>query len=92
MTVSLTVDELFSPAPSGVGPFGNVPGVPPQGTWLAIQLQIATTVQLPTTSWQSGAPERTILAIEAVSFSQSDANISVIAQGRGFSSRPPLAR
>jgi hypothetical protein len=46
-------------------------------------LQIAQTVQLPTTSWQPGAPERTILAIEAVCFQQSDVNISVMAQG-GF--------
>ena len=46
-------------------------------------LTIATEVQLPTTSWQPGAPERTILAIEAVTFSQSDVNISIMAQG-GF--------
>lgn len=82
MTV-LTAAQLFTPAPSGVGPFGNVPMVPPSGTWLAIMLQTATTVQLPTTSWQSGDPERTILAIQAVTFSQSDANVSLIAQG-GF--------
>lgn len=46
-------------------------------------LNTAALVQLPTTSWQSGAPERTILAIEAVSFAQSDVNISIMAQG-GF--------
>src|SRR5271166_5921433 len=81
MVVELTVADLFTPAPSGVGPYGNVPLVPPAGTWLSIMLQVASTVQLPTTSWQSGAPERTILAIEAVSFAQSDADISIIAQG-----------
>ena len=83
MTTILTASELFIPAPSGVGPFGNVPLVPPLGTWLGRMLDVATTTQLPTTSWQSGAPERTIFAIEAVSFSLSDANISVMAQG-GF--------
>ncbi len=82
-TPVLTVSQLFTPAPSGVGPFGNVPQVPPSGTWLAVMLQVAGMVQLPTTSWQSGAPERTILAIEAVTFAQSDVNISIMAQG-GF--------
>ena len=47
--------ELFTPAPSGVGPFGNVPNVPAQGTWLGQMLANAATVGLPTTSWQSGA-------------------------------------
>ena len=75
--------ELFTPAPSGVGPFGNVPNVPAQGTWLGQMLANAATVGLPTTSWQSGAPERTIFAVESVMFSKSDVNISIIAQG-GF--------
>ena len=82
MSVQPTVSDLFTPAASGVGPFG-VPLVPAQGSWLSVELQIATTVQLPTTSWQSGAPERTILAIEAVCFQLSDVNISLMAQG-GF--------
>lgn len=81
--MTLSVQDLFQPAPSGVGPFGNVPMTPPAGSWLAKMLEVSTAVQLPTTSWQSGAPERTILAIEAVMFSQSDANISAMAQG-GF--------
>jgi hypothetical protein len=83
MTTVLTAAELFEPAPSGVGPYPNVPITPPAGSWLQQMLSIATSVQLPTTSWQPGAPERTILAIEAVTFSQSDANISIMAQG-GF--------
>jgi hypothetical protein len=81
--MQLTAADLFTPAPSGVGPFGNVPMVPASGTWLAIMLSTAATVQLPTTSWQSGAPERTILAIQAVTFSESDVNVSTMAQG-GF--------
>lgn len=81
--MSLTTTELFTPAPSGVGPFGNVPMTPPDGSWLAKMLDVATQVELPTTSWQSGAPERTIFAVESVMFSLSDANISVMAQG-GF--------
>lgn len=80
---TLTVAQLFQPAPSGVGPFGNVPLNPPAGTWLAQMLNVATQVQLPTTSWQSGAPERTIFAVESVLFSLSDAQISLMAQG-GF--------
>lgn len=83
MTVALSVPDLFTPAPSGIGPFGNVPQVPPAGTWLGVMLSLAAQVGLPTTSWQSGDPERTILAIEAVTFSMSDVNISIIAQG-GF--------
>lgn len=83
MTAQLTVSELFQPAPSGVGPFGNVPPNPPAGSWLAKMLTVAEQVQLPTTSWQSGAPERTIFAIEAVQFAASDSNISIMAQG-GF--------
>jgi hypothetical protein len=79
----LTAAQLFTPAPSGVGPFGNVPLVPPAGTWLSVQLNIANQVKLPTTSWQPGAPERTILSIESVCFAQSDVNISIMAQG-GF--------
>ncbi len=87
----LTVTQLFTPAPSGVGPYGfvggavvgQVPQVPGSGSWLSVMLQIAATVQLPTTSWQPGDPERTILATEAVCFSLSDACISQMAQG-GF--------
>jgi hypothetical protein len=56
---------------------------PAAGTWLAKMLQVATLVQLPTTAWQSGNPERTIFAVEAVMFSVSDAQISIMAQG-GF--------
>jgi hypothetical protein len=78
---SLTITDLFTPAPSGVG---GSPSLPPvSGSWLATLLSIATMVQLPTTSWQAGEPERTILALDAVSLAQVDANVSVIAQG-GF--------
>ncbi len=81
--MTLSTSQLFQPAPSGVGPFGNVPMAPPAGSWLAIMLNVATQVQLPTTAWQSGQPERTIFAVEAVLFATSDANISLMAQG-GF--------
>lgn len=83
MATPLTVSQLFTPTPSGVGPFGVIPATPNSGTWLSEMLSIAQTVGLPTTSWQPGAPERTILAIEAVTFAQSDVNISKMAQG-GF--------
>lgn len=91
MPKQLTVNQLFQPAPSGVGPYGTVggatvgavPQVPGSGTWLATMLYVAQTVQLPTTAWQPGDPERTILATEAVCFALSDAVISQMAQG-GF--------
>jgi hypothetical protein len=87
--MTLSVNLLFQPAPSGVGPYGTangatvgvVPQVPGYGSWLATMLQVAATVQLPTTSWQPGDPERTIFATEAVCFSLSDAVISQMAQG-----------
>jgi hypothetical protein len=46
-------------------------------------LNVATLVQLPTTAWQTGQPERTIFATEAVLFATSDVNLSLYAQG-GF--------
>lgn len=79
--MSLTIDQLFTPATSGVGPNPNT--VPAQGTWLATLLSSAAIVGLPTTSWQPGSPERTILAMTAVSFAQQDFIISMMAQG-GF--------
>jgi hypothetical protein len=79
----LTVAQLFQPMPSGVGAFGAVPTVPAQGTWLALELELAGQLGLQTTSWQSGAPELTIFGIEAVAFSMSDVDISIMAQG-GF--------
>lgn len=89
--MTYTVNQLFQPGPSGVGPYGfvggalvgQVPQVPGTGTWLSTMLTIAASVQLPTTSWQPGDPERTIFATEAVCFSLSDACISQMAQG-GF--------
>lgn len=81
MTSPITVSQLFTPMPSGVGPFSQVPANPASETWFGIMLTVAGYVQLPATSWQSGAPERSILAIQAVTFSQSDAEISKSAQG-----------
>lgn len=79
--VSLTIDELFTPAVSGVGGSPSLP--PADGSWLASLLLIAARVQLPTTSWQPGDPERTILSLDAVALAEADAIISIIAQG-GF--------
>jgi hypothetical protein len=77
--VPLSVGDLFTPAPSGVG--SNVGATPASGTWLAILYQIAANVGLPTTSWQPGGPERTILALTAVAFAQEDGVFSLINQG-----------
>lgn len=79
--MSLTISQLFTPEESGVGLNPNVPA--PEGTWLAFLLETATTLGLPTTSWQPGAPERTIMAMAAVALSQEDLLISLMAQG-GF--------
>lgn len=77
----LTIDELFTPAPSGIG--GNANVAPASGSWLAILLQLAATVGLPTTAWLPGQPERSILSIDSVALAQLDAIVSLIAQG-GF--------
>jgi hypothetical protein len=77
----LTIDELFTPAPSGIG--GNPNVAPASGSWMAILLQIAATVGLPTTAWQAGQPERSILSIDSVALAQLDGIVSLIAQG-GF--------
>ena len=83
---SLTVTQLFTPAPSGVSNAGAIPSLPASGSWLSIEYEIAAIVQLPTTAWQSGGPERTILAINAVCLSQDDALVSMMAQGAFLSS------
>lgn len=79
--MTISVDALFTPAQSGVGTNPNL--VAPSGTWLAKLLAIANVLGLQTTSWQPGSPERTILAVDAVANSQTDAIISQMAQG-GF--------
>jgi hypothetical protein len=80
---TLSAAQLFTPTPSGIGAYGNVPAIPATGTWFGQMLTVATRVGLPTTSWQPGAPERTIFAVEAVTFASSDVNASIIAQA-GF--------
>lgn len=76
MTLSIT--DVFTPAPSGVGP-----NQPPSGSWLSSILQNATTVGLTTTSWQSGGVARTILAIDSNMLALEDVNASIMSQG-GF--------
>jgi hypothetical protein len=74
----LTIDELFTPAPAGIGT-----DVPPSGSWMATQLLIAARVQLPTTAWIEGQPELTIMEIQSAMFAQQDGFVSLMAQG-GF--------
>ena len=85
MTAPLSVNDLFTPAPSGIGPYGNVPvqGTEPSGSWFGVMLGIGGQVGLPTTAFESGTPERTILAIQACTFAEADVNVSIMAQG-GF--------
>lgn len=79
--MTLNIDQLFTPAGSGVGTNPNL--APQPGTWFAIFLDNAATLGLPTTSWQPGAPERTIMSVASVALQQEDVAISVMAQG-GF--------
>lgn len=76
----LTVTDLFTPAASGIGASGVVPLTPPAGSWFARQIQSATTIGMPTTSWHSGDVELELLAINAIALSQDDAWISLYAQ------------
>jgi hypothetical protein len=79
----LAVTALFQPMLSGVGAATTpaAPGTP--NTWYGLELQYAAQFGLPTTSWQAGAPERTIFATEAVNFALSDVKVAQRAQG-GF--------
>ena len=82
-TGPLTVASLFQPMLSGVGAASTpaAPGV--TNTWLGLEYQFAAQFGLPTTSFQPGAPERTIFAVEGVCFALSDVKVSQRAQG-GF--------
>lgn len=76
--MTLPFQEVFTPAPSGVGP-----NPPPSGSWLAQLLTNATTLQLATTAWYSGGMGRTIIAIVANMLMLQDVNTSIMGQG-GF--------
>lgn len=67
--MTMNISELFTPAT--------------QPEWLATMLANAQTLNLQTTSWQSGGMARTMLAIMSNVMSQEDATVSVMAQG-GF--------
>jgi hypothetical protein len=77
----LAITDLFTPALSGVGATAAI--APPGGSWYAILLANSQVLGLPTTSWEPGGPERTILALTANALSQEDGIISIMAQG-GF--------
>lgn len=82
MPTALTIDELFTPAPSGVIP--SSPGaVPDSETWLGTELATGVTIGLSTTAWNPGDPSRTILSINAVGQAMRDGNVSLMAQA-GF--------
>lgn len=83
----LNIQDLFTPAPSGIGGAGalanQVPTSAPSGTWYQQLLDNANTLGLNTTAWQSGSPSRTIMAILANVQSLQDLVVSTMAQG-GF--------
>lgn len=79
MTTTINITDLFAPLPPGVSLDPTTPV--PDGTWMSTLLTTAQTLGLDTTAWQPGAPERTILAVCAVSFAQEDVIISLMAQG-----------
>jgi hypothetical protein len=74
----LTIQQLFAPAVSGVGP-----NPPASGSWLATMLGISSTLQLQATAWQSGGIARTMLAVMSTVQAQQDGIVSLMAQG-GF--------
>jgi hypothetical protein len=78
---TLSITDLFTPALSGVGATAAI--APPGGSWYAILLANSQALGLPTTSWEPGGPERTILALTANALAQEDGIISIMAQG-GF--------
>jgi hypothetical protein len=79
---SLTIQQLFTPAPSGVDP-QNPTAAPPAGSWRATLYTIASTIGLSTTSWLTGGITRTILALLSVALNAADNIVSIDLQG-GF--------
>jgi hypothetical protein len=78
----LDINDLFTPAPSGVDP-NNPAAVPAEDSWFGQLLKEAALQGLSTTSWQSGSMVRTILALAAVGLNQGDVAVSQMNQG-GF--------
>lgn len=78
----LTINQLFTPAASGVNA-SNPSATPASGSWLATMLGIANTVGLTATAWQSGGIARTMMALLATVQAQQDGIVSLMAQG-GF--------
>ena len=77
---TFTIDQLFTPSPSGIGP--SI-ATPPAGSWMAQNLANATTVGLVTTAWQAGSPTRSWLAVSAIDQAKQDTLVSGLAQA-GF--------
>lgn len=76
--MTLPITDLFTPAPSGVGS-----AVAPAGSWLDKELQVAAVVELPVTAWQPGGNARTLLALIAEGYAETDVLVSAFAQA-GF--------
>lgn len=76
--MTIPVDELFVPAPSGISN-----AVTPTDSWLGKELAVAEIVELPVTAWQSGGLARTIIALSASGLAEQDAFVSGFAQA-GF--------
>lgn len=82
MPTALTINQLFTPSPSGIVP--NDPAATPvSGSWLDKFLATGATLGLSTTAWNPGDPTRTLMAIQSVVESQQDSLVSIMAQG-GF--------
>lgn len=80
--ITLSLDQLITPTPSGVTTAGTEPS---EGTWFYYLLQKASELGLVTTSWQSGDPIRTLLAILAVAAEAEDVATSLTIQGQFLS-------
>jgi hypothetical protein len=81
--MAYTIEELFTPTPSGIGPNNVVPPNPSSSTWFGVLIGNAGTVGLNVTSWQSGSPSRSMLALQSITQAKQDALISGMNQG-GF--------
>lgn len=77
--ITATLPQLITPTPSGVTTAGTEPA---EGTWFYYLLEKAAELGLVTTSWQSGDPIRTLLAILAEAAAAQDNVGALVTQGQ----------
>ncbi len=80
--MSLTIQDLFVPDPSGVD-LQNPSAPPAVGSWRAKLLDLGVIVGLATTDWNAGGITRSILSLLSLALNASDQIVSTDLQG-GF--------